>query len=107
MGRLEQRWQRRYKAYGGGPNPEHPEESRTVRFQEACRLRHPPGAVWALIYPAECAPLLSSTTSRGFKVPGTPDGLGEQQCLIDLDGNPSIIEVIHFEADHNPASRII
>jgi hypothetical protein len=63
--------------------------------------------VWAVIHPAECAPLLSSTTARGFKVPGTPDGLGEQQCLIDLEGNATILEVIPFEVGRCATTRIL
>ncbi len=80
---------------------------RTVRFHEAARLRHPPGAVWALIHPAECAPLLSSTTARGFKVPGTRNGVGEQQCFIDLEGNATLIEVIHFEVERCATTRVV
>jgi hypothetical protein len=99
MGRLEERWRRRTSGLSAG--------SRTVRFQEAARLRHPPGAVWALIQPAECAPLLSSTTARGFKVPGTPDGVGEQQCFIDLEGNATIIEVTHIEVERCATTRVV
>src|SRR3954467_15621834 len=70
VGRLEEQWRRRVKADGETAGPRLPTEGHTVRFQEAARLRHAPGTVWALIHPAECAPLLSSTTARGFKVPG-------------------------------------
>jgi hypothetical protein len=51
--------------------------------------------------------LLSSTTARGFKVPETPDGVGEQQCFIDLEGNATIIEVIHFEVERCATTRVL
>ena len=107
VGRLEERWRRRYVGSGQTSGPRPPADRRTVRFQEATKLRHPPAAVWALIHPAECAPLLSSTTARGFKVPGTPDGVGEQQCFIDLEGNATIIEVIHFEVERCATTRVV
>lgn len=53
--------------------------------------------VWALIRPAESAVLLSDA-QRAFTVPGTPSGVGEQQCFIKRDGSVSIIEVIGEES---------
>lgn len=103
VGRLEDRWHRRLQSHTPGQEA----ERRTVRFQEAARLWHPPGAVWALIHPAEYAPLLSSTTARGFKVPGTSDGVGEQQCFVDLEGNASIVEVIDFEMGRCATTRVV
>lgn len=35
---------------------------------------------------------------RAFTVPGTPGGVGEQQCFIGCDGSVSIIEVIGEES---------
>lgn len=54
-------------------------------------------AVWALIRPAESAVLLADA-QRAFTVPGTPSGVGEQQCFIRRDGSVSIIEVIGEES---------
>lgn len=54
-------------------------------------------AVWSLIRPAESAVLLSDA-QRAFTVPGTPSGVGEQQCFIKRDGSVSIIEVIGEES---------
>lgn len=57
---------------------------------------HDAHTVWSLIRPAENAVLLSDAL-RAFKVPGTPSGVGEQQCFIGRDGSVSIIEVIGEE----------
>jgi hypothetical protein len=53
--------------------------------------------VWSLIRPAESAILLADA-QRAFTVPGTPIGVGEQQCFIGRDGAVSIIEVIGEES---------
>jgi hypothetical protein len=53
--------------------------------------------VWSLIRPAENAVLLTDV-QRAFTVPGTPNGVGEQQCIIGRDGTASIIEVIGEES---------
>ncbi|MDV8149694.1 hypothetical protein [Arthrobacter sp. B10-11] len=58
---------------------------------------HDAQTVWSLIRPAESAVLLSDA-QRAFTVPGTPAGVGEQQCFIDRDGSVSIIEVIGEES---------
>ncbi|WP_066286617.1 hypothetical protein [Arthrobacter sp. B6] len=58
---------------------------------------HDPYAVWSLIRPAESAVLLSDA-QRAFTVPGTPSGVGEQQCFINRDGSVSIVEVIGEES---------
>ncbi|MGO4494042.1 hypothetical protein AB4Y86_18370, partial [Arthrobacter sp. 2YAF22_2] len=49
--------------------------------------------VWSLIRPAESAVLLSNA-QKAFTVPGTPAGVGEQQCFVSRDGSASIIEII-------------
>ena len=107
VGRLQERWRCRQEGHGQTRRPGRSAETRTVRFQEAAGLPHSPRAAWALIQPAECAPLLSSTTARGFKVPGTPDGVGEQQCFIDLEGNASVIEVIHYDVGRSATTRLV
>jgi hypothetical protein len=65
---------------------------------------HDPETVWALIRPAENSVLLLDT-QRAFTVPGTPIGVGEQQCFIGRDGVVSIIEVIRGkpEVGHDTA----
>lgn len=71
--------------------------ARTERLQETALLSWPCETVWDLIKPAEKAPLLDPSIRRGYRVPGTPDGLGEQQALERLDGSTVIIEVIEYE----------
>jgi hypothetical protein len=81
---------------------------RTFRIQEAVKLRQRPEAVWALIAPAEHAVVLApESVARGFRVPGTPAGLGEQQCMVDLDGNTSIHEVIEYSEARRAVTRLI
>ncbi|GGI01594.1 hypothetical protein ACFFGR_17095 [Arthrobacter liuii] len=57
---------------------------------------HDAHTVWSLIRPAESATFLSDA-QRAFTVPGTPPGVGEQQCFIRRDGSVSVIEVIGEE----------
>ncbi len=90
MKHSERRWPRRSQKVPSGP-------IRTFRIQEAVKLRQSPEVVWALIAAAEHAVVLTpESVARGFRVPGTPAGLGEQQCLVDLDGNTSIHEVVEY-----------
>src|SRR5690606_14736564 len=49
------------------------------------------------IKPAEKAPLLDPTIRRGYRVPGTPEGLGEQQAFEHLDGSITMIEVVEYQ----------
>ena len=58
---------------------------------------HQARTVWSLIRPAESAVLLSDA-HRAFTVPGTPAGVGEQQCFIGRDGSVSLIEVVGEES---------
>lgn len=70
-------------------------------------LRHTPAQVWALIVPAEHASVLSANIVRGFTVPGSPTGVGAQQCFLDLDGNTTIIEVVEYEEGRRAVTRTI
>jgi hypothetical protein len=45
-------------------------------------IARPPEQVWAFIRPAETTPQIQQTVRRGFSVPGTPRGVGEQQCFV-------------------------
>ncbi|MDP9695357.1 UNVERIFIED_ORG: hypothetical protein J2X79_002934 [Arthrobacter globiformis] len=62
--------------------------------------------VWSLIRPAESAVLLSDV-QKAFTVPGTPLGVGEQQCFIRRDGSVSIMEVIGEESPWWSTTRSI
>jgi hypothetical protein len=68
----------------------------TLPVKESVMLRHSPEVIWSLIHPPETAPLLSPDCQKGYRVPGTPVGLGEQQAFVDLRGNTSVIEVVEI-----------
>jgi hypothetical protein len=70
---------------------------KTVSAQVAESYEHDADTVWSLIRPAESAVLLSDA-QRAFTVPGTPAGVGEQQCFIGRDGSVSVIEVVGEES---------
>ncbi len=78
----------------------------TYSAQTTETFDHDPETVWALIRPAESAVLLSDA-QRAFRVPGTPTGVGEQQCIIGRDGTVSIIEVIGEETPRWAATRSV
>lgn len=80
---------------------------RTHRLQETIRLRHPPEKAWSLIYPAEHAPLLSPDVTRGYRLPGTPEGVGEQQALVGLDGVTHVVEVIEYAANRRAVIKFV
>lgn len=99
--RWQQRWQQRLQEVPSGP-------VRTFRIQDAVKLRQSSEVVWALIGPAEHAVVLAPEwVARGFQVPGTPAGLGKQQCFVDLEGNTSIHEVIEYVEARRAVTRMI
>ncbi|MFE4833922.1 hypothetical protein ACFRAU_04475 [Arthrobacter sp. NPDC056691] len=69
-------------------------------------FEHDAHTVWSLIRPAESAVLLSDA-QKAFTVPGTPLGVGEQQCFIRRDGSVSIMEVIGEESPWWSTTRSI
>lgn len=76
------------------------------RAQESESYEHDVGTVWALIRPAESATLLGDAR-RAFTVPGTPTGVGEQQCFIAGDGSVSIVEVVAEESERWSTTRVV
>jgi hypothetical protein len=70
---------------------------RVQRFSEVAELPHSCEVVWALIKPAESAPILEPLIRRGYHVPGTPLGLGERQAFESLDGTTAVFEVVEYE----------
>jgi hypothetical protein len=66
--------------------------TRTYSAHASETYEHDAQTVWSLIPPAESAALLFDA-HRAFTVPGTPVGVGEQQCFISRDGSANIIEV--------------
>lgn len=81
--------------------------ARTVRLEETVVLPHTCEAVWGLIGPAELAPLLDPKIRVGYRVPGTPDGVGERQALEHHDGTTTIIEVIEHEPARLAVTRTV
>jgi hypothetical protein len=70
---------------------------RVERFTEVAELPHSCDVVWAFIKPAESAPTWEPSIRRGYHVPKTPLGLGEQQAFESLDGTTTVIEIIEYE----------
>lgn len=70
--------------------------TRTCSTHASETYEHDAHTVWSLIRPAESAVFLSDT-QKAFTVPGSPIGVGEQQCFIRRDGTASVIEVIGEE----------
>lgn len=79
----------------------------TVRLQESVRLPQDVGTVWNLLHPAENAPLLSGRARSGYRVPGTPDGVGEQQAIVGLDGTTTVIEVVDVVPEERVTVRVV
>ncbi len=78
---------------------------RTVRLEETAMVPYSCEIVWGLIKPAEMAPLIEPELSRGYQVPGTPEGVGERQALERHDGTTVIVEVIEYEANRRAVVR--
>jgi hypothetical protein len=79
--------------------------ARTVRLEETAMMPYSCEVVWGLIKPAEKAPLVEPELSRGYQVPGTPEGIGERQALERHDGTTVIVEVIEYEANRRAVVR--
>jgi hypothetical protein len=79
----------------------------THRIQETVKLWHTPETVWSLIHPAENAPLLQPDVVRGYQVPGTPSGLGEQQAFVGLSGTTTVIEVVEYVERRQAVTNLI
>jgi len=75
----------------------------SVRVQGSVPVPFAPETVEDLLYPAENAPLLDPTLARGYRVPGTPAGVGEQQAFVGLDGTTTVIEIV----EHIPGRRAV
>ena len=79
----------------------------TLPLKESVMLRHSPEVIWSLIHPPENAPLLNPDCQKGYRVPGTPVGLGEQQAFVDLRGKTSVIEVVEVVEFRRAMTRTI
>jgi hypothetical protein len=81
--------------------------TRKFRIQESIKLKYSPEQVWALIYPAHNMPLLSPEVTRGYRVAGTPEGLGEQQAGVLTDGTIHVIQVLEYDPPRRAAVTMI
>lgn len=79
--------------------------ARTIRLEETTLLSHSCETVWGLIEPAEHMPLLEPKVAYGYRVPGTPHGVGERQATELHDGVTVIVEVIEHEPNRRAVSR--
>lgn len=69
-----------------------------------------PGEVWALIKPAETATLLDPHVVKAFRVPGTPEGVGEMQGYVShRDGREHVhlVEVVEEVPERWALIRIV
>lgn len=81
--------------------------ARTIRLEETTLLPHPCEKVWGLIEPAEYAPLLEPKIAYGYRVPGTPRGVGERQAMEGHDGATTIVEVVEHVPNRRAVSRLL
>ena len=70
MQKLADRWDRRQSGL------------ETVTVQERVFVSSRRDRVWAFLIAPESAMLTQDNVQRSFVVPGTPEGIGEQQCVI-------------------------
>jgi hypothetical protein len=76
-------------------------------LRETAYLPFPSAAVWAVLHAADSALLINPDIVKGYRVPGTPDGVGEQQAFIDTAGNTTVIEVIEYSPGQRAITRQI
>lgn len=79
---------------------------RTVQAEESETYHCDAETLWSLIRSAESA-ALQPHVKRAFTIPGTPIGVGEQQCFIRADGTVSIIEVLEEDRPYWATTRVI
>lgn len=76
----------------------------------AIDLTATPAEVWALIKPPETAMLLDPQVIKAFRVPGTPEGIGEMQGYIShRDGREQVhlVEVVEEVPERWALIRIV
>jgi hypothetical protein len=80
---------------------------RTVEMHEVAHYASDCDRVWNLIKPPEMAPLLHPNIRRGHKVPGTPDGVGEQQAFELDSGISMVLEVTELTPGRRAVVRMV
>ena len=81
--------------------------ARTVVLHEAAHYASDCDRVWNLIKPPEKAPLLHPKIRRGYRVPGTPDGVGEQQAFELDNGIMMVLEVTELTPGRRAVVRMV
>lgn len=84
-----------------------PSEARLHRLEESLLLPHPSERVWALLYPAENAPLLSPDVVRGYRLQGSPEGVGERQAFVSSEGSITIAETLEMSPGRRAVTRVV
>lgn len=79
----------------------------THRIEESIELAHPPETVWWMVYDPERATLLSPKVSRSYRVPGTPDGVGEQHATVYDNGRTTVVEVVESDRPRRAVVKIV
>lgn len=80
---------------------------RTVELSEVAHFTSDCDRVWNLIEPPEKAPLLHPNIRRGYRVPGTPDGIGAQQALELDNGIMMVLEVTELTPGRRAVVRMV
>jgi hypothetical protein len=75
-------------------------EARASRVIEGCTREQ----VWAFVRPAESLVMIDPTVVRGFTVPGTGPGVGEEQCFIARHNGREVPRVVTVAAEEEPVS---
>lgn len=81
--------------------------ARTVEMHEVTHYASDCDRVWNLIEPPEKAPLLHPSIRRGYRVPGTPDGVGEQQAFELDNGIMMVLEVTELTPGRRAVVRMV
>jgi hypothetical protein len=79
----------------------------TVVMHEVAHYASDCDRVWNLIKPPEKAPLLHPNIRRGYRVPGTPDGVGEQQAFELDNGVMMVLEVTELTEGRRAVVRMV
>lgn len=80
---------------------------RTVELSEVAHFTSDCDQVWGLIEPPEKAPLLDPSIRRGYRVPGSPDGIGARHALEMGNGVVTVLEVVELTAGRRAVVRIV
>ncbi len=85
-----------------GPASRHLPVLRSWGVRATTLINRPPDQVWAFIRAAETMPLVQPEVMRGFSVPGTPRGVGEQQAFIqDGPAGMKLAGVVEVTEEHH------